>query len=164
MRNSAIIELIGYVYGEPKYPMPDKYPNWISFSMSVTERYRDKNKEEQKKVEWFKCNSWSEGLSQIINKHIKKGSGVMVRGKPKTPKAYTDKEGNIQSGNIEVNISDINILTYPQEDDNRTTYATSTLNKGAEPPNSNGRYAIPKSEQKHLNSTDRDIVNDEIPW
>lgn len=164
MRNSATIELIGYVYQEPKYPMPDKYPNWISFSMSVTEKYKDKAGVEQKKVEWFKCNSWREGLSQMINKQISQGSGLLVRGKPKTPKAYTDKEGNMQSGNIEVDIAEINIPTYPQEDGDRKTYNSGTLNKGAEPPNANGRYKIPKPEQKYLSSTDRDIVNDEIPF
>ena len=161
MRNSATIELIGYVYGEPKYPMPDKYPNWISFSVSVTEKYKDKAGVEQKKVEWFKCNSWNEKLSGIIQQYVQDGSGLLIKGKPKAAKPYTDKEGNIQSGNIDVNIVDLNILTYPTDKKEKTTYGTTSLNKGALPQDSNGRHKVNK---QNTSQASNELIDDELPF
>jgi len=42
MRNQAIIELIGYVAGEPEHPKVDQYPDLIKFSMGVTRRWKKK--------------------------------------------------------------------------------------------------------------------------
>lgn len=113
MRNSATIELIGYVYGEPVNPMADKFPNFISFSLSVTKKRKDKDGQEQKELTWYKCQSWSEGLSKMIKNNIKGGMGLMIRGVPKS-NAYIDKEG-IAKSQIEVHIQDINMLTFPTE-------------------------------------------------
>ena len=35
MRNSATIELIGYVYQDAKHPNENDYPNWVVFKMCV---------------------------------------------------------------------------------------------------------------------------------
>jgi len=117
MRNHATIELIGYVYGNPEHPMADKYPNWIKFSLSVTKKWKDKIGEEKKEITWFKCNSWSEGLTKMIKNNVTGGMGLLVKGTPKV-NAWIDAEGGAK-GQIEVHISDINMLTYPspKEDD-----------------------------------------------
>jgi hypothetical protein len=45
MRNSAEIQLIGYVYQDAKCPNERDYPNWVTFKMSVNKKYKDKNRE-----------------------------------------------------------------------------------------------------------------------
>jgi single stranded DNA-binding protein len=122
MRNQANIELIGYVYGEPETPQAEKYPNLVKFSLSVTTKWKTKSGEYKKEMYWYKCSSWSEGLSKVIKEHVKGGMGLLVRGFPKS-NAYIDKEG-VAKSQIEVNITEINMLTYP--DDNKA-YSGSKL-------------------------------------
>jgi single-stranded DNA-binding protein len=126
MRNNASIELIGYVYDDPKYPMQDKYPNWIRFSLSVTRKWKNKLGEEQKEVAWYQCSSLQDGRSKIIQNYVKAGMGVLVKGTPKVT-AYIDKEGNAKP-QIAVNISEIFMLTPPKEGwgDNKSTSTTAT--------------------------------------
>ena len=118
MRNNATIELIGYVYGEIESPMSDKYPNWVKFSLSVTKKWKDRSGEEKKEISWFRCNSWSEGLSNIIKNNVKGGMGVLVKGFPKA-NAYIDKEG-VAKSQIEVKVSEMNILTYPKSEEGKS--------------------------------------------
>lgn len=122
MRNNANIELIGYVYGDPEHPMKDKYPNWIKFSLSVTRKWKNKAGEEQKEIVWYKCSSWSEGLSRIVKNNVKSGMGLLVKGSPKA-NAYTDKEG-VAKAQIEINISELFMLTYPGDDENKNGSAS----------------------------------------
>lgn len=117
MRNQSNIELIGYVYGEPETPQPDKYPHLVKFSLSVTTKWKTKSGEYKKEIYWYKCSSWTEALSKVIKDHVKSGMGLLVRGFPKST-AYIDKNGEAKS-QIEVNVKEINMLTYP--DDNAHT-------------------------------------------
>jgi len=113
MRNNANIELIGYVYGEPEHPMQDKYPNWVKFTMSVTKKWKNKAGEEQKDIAWYKCSSWSEGLSKLVKNNVKAGMGLLIKGAPKAS-AYIDKEGQPKA-QIEIGITELFMLTFPQE-------------------------------------------------
>ena len=121
MRNQATIELIGYVAGEPEHPKVDQYPNLIKFSMGVTRRWKNKSGEEKEETQWFKCSSWSEGLTKIIKQHVKVGMGLLVRGNPKTD-AYI-KDG-VAKAQIEVNLTEINMLTFPNDSENHNTNST----------------------------------------
>jgi len=165
MRNSATIELIGYVYGEPENPMADRFPNFISFSLSVTKKWKDKLDQEQKEVTWYKCQSWSEGLSKTIRNYVKGGMGLMIKGTPKA-NAYIDKDG-VAKSQIEVHIQDINMLTFPKDDATLTkpvattttvtTVLASDINRAAD----NGKFKIaPTSTVKEV----ADIHDDEIPF
>ena len=114
MRNSATIELIGYVYGEPENPFADKFPNFIKFSLSVKRKWKDKDGQEKNELTWYKCQSWSEGLSKMIRNNIKSGMGLLINGIPKAS-AYIDKEG-VAKAQIEIHIQDINMLTFPKDE------------------------------------------------
>jgi single-stranded DNA-binding protein len=81
--------------------------------MSVTKKWKNRSGEEQKDISWYKCSSWTEGLSNVIKSYVKAGAGVLVKGTPKAT-AYNDKDGNLK-GQIEVNISEIITLTEPKE-------------------------------------------------
>ena len=55
-----------------------------SFSVAVSESWKDKNTGEQKEVtEWIRCVAWKK-LAEIIEQYVKKGSKVYLEGKLQT--------------------------------------------------------------------------------
>ena len=162
MRNSAEIQLIGYVYQDAKHPNEQDYPNWVTFKLCVNKKYKDKNGQDQQDTSWFECKSNSETTAKLIKLYIKDKSGVWVRGIPKA-KAYTTSSGTAEAS-IEVLVTEFNVLTTPREaETDKTTYGTATLNKGANPPepSGNGKYTINSGKKSTLEVELRD---DEIPF
>ena len=146
MRNSAEIQLIGYVYQDARCPNEQAYPNWVTFKMSVNKKYKDKNGEEKQDTTWFECKSNSETMSKLIKLYVKDKMGLFVRGIPKA-KAYTTGSGTAEA-NIEVLVTEFNILTTPRE-------KTDTTELG------NGRYKIESSTKAVM--PEAEIYDDEIP-
>ena len=160
MRNNAEIQLIGYVYQDARCPNEQDYPNWVTFKMSVNKKYKDKNGQEQQDTTWFECKSNSEKMSKNIKEYVKDKMGVLVKGVPKA-KAYTTSSGTAEA-NIEVLVTDFNILTYPKEAEaNKTTYSSESLNKGAAPHVASDRYKIGEFNNSHVES---ELHDDEIPF
>ena len=147
MRNSAEIHLIGYVYQDARCPNEQAYPNWVTFKMSVNKKYKDKNGEEKQDTTWFECKSNSETMSKLIKLYVKDKMGLFVRGIPKA-KAYTTGSGTAEA-NIEVLVTEFNILTTPRE-------KTDTTELG------NGRYKIESSTKAVM--PEAEIYDDEIPF
>jgi len=115
MHNSAEITVIGYVYGDLKFPS-QKYPNFVTFSLSVTEKTKDKvTGEEKKNVAWYECQTSNEHFNKIIKSYVTQGTGLFVRGEPKY-EAYLDKEGNPKAA-VKINIHKLNILSYAKKED-----------------------------------------------
>jgi hypothetical protein len=113
MRNQAEIQLIGYVYQDAKCPNESLYPNWVTFKMTVNKKYKDKNGAEQQNTTWFHCKASSDKIAKNIKDTIKDKMGVLVKGYPKA-KSFTNSKGEIDA-NIEVLVTDFNILTYPKK-------------------------------------------------
>jgi single-stranded DNA-binding protein len=147
MRNSAEIQLIGYVYQDARCPNEQAYPNWVTFKLSVNKKYKDKSGEEQRDTTWFECKSNSETTSKLIKQLVKDKMGLFVRGIPKA-KAYTTSSGTAEA-NIEVLVTEFNILTYPKE-------KTDTTEQG------NGRYKIESGTKAAI--PEAEIYDDEIPF
>lgn len=147
MRNSAEIQLIGYVYQDAKCPNEQAYPNWVTFKMSVNKKYKDKNGEEKQDTSWFECKSNSETMSKLIKLYVKDKMGLFVRGIPKT-KAYTTSSRKAEA-NIEVLVTEFNILTYPKEKTD-----TTELGKGRYEIESGAKAVMPEAE----------LLDDEIPF
>lgn len=147
MRNSAEIQLIGYVYQDAKCPKEQDYPNWVTFKLCVNKKYKDKNGEEQRDTTWFECKSNSEATSKLIKQLVKDKMGLFVRGIPKA-KAYTTKSGTAEA-NIEVLVTEFNILTTPREN-------TDSTEQG------NGRYKIESTTKKA--TPEVELRDDEIPF
>jgi single-stranded DNA-binding protein len=147
MRNSAEIQLIGYVYQDAKCPNEQAYPNWVVFKLCVNRKYKDKNGEEKQDTSWFECKSNSETMSKLIKLYVKDKMGLFVRGIPKA-KAYTTSSGTAEA-NIEVLVTEFNILTYPKEKTDTTEQ-------------SNGRYKIESGTKAVM--PEAEIYDDEIPF
>ena len=147
MRNSAEIQLIGYVYQDARCPNEQDYPNWVTFKLCVNKKYKDKNGEEKQDTSWFECKSSSENMSKLIKLYVKDKMGLFIRGIPKA-KAYTTSSGAAEA-NIEVLVTEFNILTTPRE-------KTDTTEQG------NGRYKIESVAKKVLPEVE--LRDDEIPF
>jgi single-stranded DNA-binding protein len=105
MRESAEIEIIGYVAADPIMPSPEKYPDFVTFEVAVSNN--------KKEVSWFKCQTSSEALAKVVKSYVKKGDGVLIRGYPKA-NAYVGKDGKAKA-QFEININYINLLTSSKE-------------------------------------------------
>lgn len=62
--------------------------------LAVSERWKDKNTGERKEnTEWVQVSIFSDGLINVAENYLKKGSKVFLQGALKTRK-YTDQSGN----------------------------------------------------------------------
>lgn len=78
-----------------KDPELIKTPSGISlckFTMATTERYKDKQGEQQTKTEWHNIVVWG-GLAETCGKWLHRGKQVYIEGKLQTTN-YEDKSGN----------------------------------------------------------------------
>lgn len=146
MRNSSIIELIGYVFQDARCPNEANYPNWVVFKLCVNRKYKDKSGEEKQDIGWYECKTNSEGMAKICKQYVKDRMGLLVKGIPKA-KAFVDSSGNPQAS-IEVLVTEINMLTSPKE-------------KTGDKPKENGRFKI-GGEKKQEPTTE--LEDDEIPF
>ena len=65
-----------------------------SFSIAVTEKWKDKNTGERKEAtEWIPISIFTDGLVGVAERYLRKGSKIFVEGKWKTRK-WTDKDNN----------------------------------------------------------------------
>ncbi len=65
-----------------------------TFSMATSKRWRDKNTQEQRdKTSWHNIVVFGDGLVDIVEKYVKKGSKIYVEGELQTRK-WQDQDGN----------------------------------------------------------------------
>ena len=65
-----------------------------SFSMATSKRWKDKNTQEQRdKTSWHNIVVFGDGLVDIVEKYVKKGSKIYVEGELQTRK-WQDQDGN----------------------------------------------------------------------
>lgn len=63
-----------------------------SFSLAVTERWKDKDGGKQERTEWVNVSILNEGLIGVAERYVKKGSKVFIQGKLQTRKWQKDGE------------------------------------------------------------------------
>ena len=63
-----------------------------TFSVATNESWRDKEGNQQERTDWHRIVVFSPGLSEIVEKFLKKGSKVYIEGQLRTRK-YTDQAG-----------------------------------------------------------------------
>jgi single-stranded DNA-binding protein len=92
MSTFAKIFMVGYVGKDPVTPSPNN-PNFVTFSLAVTTKGKDKNTNEViKTTTWYECQTGIEYVASYIKQHIKKGMPLYLEGIPRCD-AYIDKEG-----------------------------------------------------------------------
>jgi len=103
--NKAII--IGNLGKDPELRYTASGTAVCNFSMATTDRFKNKQGEQQESTEWHNIVAWG-NLADICGKYLKKGSKAMVEGKLQT-RSWDDKDGN-KKYTTEINISNLEML------------------------------------------------------
>ena len=87
--NKAI--LIGNLGVDPELRYTPAGQAVASFRMATTDRFKNKNGEQQERTEWHNVVCWGR-LAEIANDYLKKGSPVYIEGRIQY-RSYDDKDG-----------------------------------------------------------------------
>ena len=86
--------LIGRVGKDPEIKSFQNGGKVANFSLATSEKWKDKNSGEKKeKTEWHNITVFSDGLVGVVERFVKKGDQLMVKGKIQTRK-WQDQSGN----------------------------------------------------------------------
>ena len=83
--------LIGRLGADPEVKTLESGTKVASIRLATTERYKDKNGNQQESTEWHNVVLWR-GLADITERYLKKGDQVYIEGRIKTRK-WTDQNG-----------------------------------------------------------------------
>ncbi|MBV1706099.1 MAG: single-stranded DNA-binding protein [Hyphomicrobiales bacterium] len=86
--------LVGNLGRDPEVRRTSSGDAIVSFSLAMTESWRDKNTGERRdRTEWANIVIFNEQLGKIAEQYLKKGMKVYLEGQLST-RDYTDKDGN----------------------------------------------------------------------
>ncbi len=86
--------LLGNLGRDPEIRSMQSGSKMASFSIATSKRWKDKNTQEQKeKTSWHNIVVFGDGLVDIVEKYVKKGSKIYLEGELQTRK-WEDKDGN----------------------------------------------------------------------
>ena len=86
--------ITGNLGAEPEIKSMPSGNRVCNLNIAVTDKWRDKSTGEQKEhTEWIPVTIWQEGLIGVCEKHLHKGSKVLIQGKFSTRK-WQDQGGN----------------------------------------------------------------------
>ena len=86
--------LLGNLGRDPEIRSMQSGKKMASFSIATSKRWKDRSTQEQKEnTSWHNIVVFYEGIVDVIEKYIKKGSKIFVEGELSTRK-YQDKDGN----------------------------------------------------------------------
>lgn len=83
--------LVGRLGQDPEVNYSASGSAIAKFSVATSERWKDKQGQQQEKTEWHRCVAFGR-LAEIIGQYLKKGSQIYAEGSLQTNK-YTDKNG-----------------------------------------------------------------------
>jgi len=87
------VMLIGRLGQDPEVRNTQDGRSLCTFSIATSESWNDKNTGEKKeKTEWHRVVVFNEGLVNIVQQYVKKGSNVFIEGQLQTRK-WEDKDG-----------------------------------------------------------------------
>ena len=86
--------LLGNLGRDPEIRSMQSGAKMASFSIATSKRWKDRNTQEQKeKTSWHNIVVFGDGLVDIVERFVKKGSKIYVEGELQTRK-WQDKDGN----------------------------------------------------------------------
>lgn len=141
------VTLVGNLGAEPEVRNSQDGNKIVSFTVATSETWKDKSGERQERTEWHRCVVFSQGLADVVERYLHKGSKVYVEGQLRTRK-WQDASG-VDKYTTEVVLSNFNstlIMLDGRDGGN---------NSGGG--NFGGSSANPKS-------ADVDDIDDEIPF
>lgn len=108
--------LIGNVGSDPETRHTEN-SQVSNFSIATFETYKNKSGENVSKTEWHKIVAWNK-QSEIIEKHVKKGTQLYIEGKLQTT-SWEDKNG-VKKYTTEINLSVLKFIGAKKESETQT--------------------------------------------
>lgn len=152
-----MVQLIGHLGKDPEIRSTQAGKKIATFRVATSETWKDKQTGERKEsVEWSTVVIFNDGLAEVAEKYLKKGSKVYIQGALKTRK-WQDQQGTdrystevvLQAFNGQLTLLDKAERHAPDESDYGTT---STRAKAAQ------------SQAGSTKSTTNDDMDDSIPF
>ena len=84
--------LVGNLGKDPELKYTPSGAAVATFSLATSERYKDKQGEQQEKTEWHNIVAWRQ-LAEICGKYLHKGKQVYIEGRLQH-RSYDDRDGN----------------------------------------------------------------------
>lgn len=84
--------LIGNLGKDPELRYTPSGQAVANFSIATTDRWRDKDGQNQQRTEWHNIVTWGR-QAEVANEYLKKGSPVYIEGRLQT-RSWEDKDGN----------------------------------------------------------------------
>ncbi len=84
--------LIGNLGKDPELRYTASGTAVASFSLATSERFKNRNGEQQERTEWHNIVAWA-NLAEICGKYLAKGRQVYIEGRIQT-RSYDDRDGN----------------------------------------------------------------------
>lgn len=84
--------LIGNVGKDPEVRQSGSGQKIVSFSLATSDSWKDKSGERQEKTEWHRIVIFNQGLADITERYVRKGSKLYIEGALQTRK-WTDQSG-----------------------------------------------------------------------
>jgi single-strand DNA-binding protein len=100
--------LLGNVGQAPVIRTTQQGQKIATFSLATSEKWKDRTtKEWKEKTEWHKIVIFSDGLANVVEKFVQKGTRLYVEGALQTRK-WTDKKDNVEKYATEVILQGFN--------------------------------------------------------
>ena len=148
--------LLGNLGRDPEIRAMQSGKKMASFSIATSKRWKDRNTQESKEnTSWHNIVVFNEGLVDVIEKYVKKGSKIYVEGELSTRK-YQDKEGNDRY-TTEVILQGYN--------SNLTMLGSSnSISSSTEPAISSAQESNQSADSFSTESSDSSDLDDDIPF
>ena len=151
--NKAI--LLGNLGKDPEIRSLQSGSKMATFSLATSKRWKDKNTQEPKdKTSWHNIVVFGDGLVNIVEKYVKKGSKIYIEGELQTRK-WQDQNGNerytteivLQGYNSNLTLLDSRNSTNQQIESNQDSNTDNDIQANDQP----------KLEKKESSDLDDDI-------
>lgn len=87
------VTLLGYLGGDPEARSFANGGRVVAFSLATAEGWRDRaSGERRERTQWHRVAVLAEGLADVAEKHLRKGSRVLVQGQLEHER-WTDRDG-----------------------------------------------------------------------
>jgi single-strand DNA-binding protein len=84
--------LVGNLGSDPESRAMNNGGEVVNFNVATSERWKDKDGNQQEKTEWHRVVIFNENLGKVAKQYLRKGSSVYLEGQLQTRK-WTDNSG-----------------------------------------------------------------------
>ena len=146
--------LLGNLGRDPEIRSLQTGNKMATFSVATSKRWKDKSTQEQKdKTSWHNIVIFGEGLVNIVEKYVKKGSKVYLEGELNTRK-WQDKNGDDRY-TTEVVLQGFNCNLTLLDSRSSSNQSQNTIED---------QGSVDEDEKKSITNKESDPLEDEIPF